>query len=106
MHPLLPLLALTLLAACAGTGPAAAPDIRAVQEAACTAAIAAHVGRPAAEVTSRWIGDATGGSAAGGRAAGGSAAGGGATVEAIDGNRRHLCQVDASGRVQGYSHPR
>lgn len=26
-------------------------------------------------------------------------------IEAVDGNRRHLCEVDASSRVLGYSHP-
>ena len=91
MRPLLPLFPLALLAACAEPRVAAAPDSRAAQEAACTAAIAAHVGRPASEITSRRIGDA---------------ANGGATVEAVDGNRRHLCEVDASARVLGYSHPR
>ena len=31
--------------------------------------------------------------------------GGSATVEVRDGNRLHLCQVDGSGRVLGFSHP-
>ena len=93
MRRILPLLTLAPLLACAGPevgaeAPGADPRVR--QEAACTAAIAAHVGRPAAEVTSRWL----------------SATDGVASVEARDGNRRHLCTVDAAGRVIGYSHPR
>ena len=91
MRPVLLLLPLVQLAACA-TAPVpapAAPDLRARQEAACTATIAAHIRRPSAEVTSRWLSDAAGV----------------ATVEARDGNRLHLCQVDGSGRVLGYTHP-
>lgn len=89
MRRILPLLPLAPLAACtAAEVPAADP--RSLQEAACTAAIAAHIGRPPAEVTARWL----------------SSADGVASVEALDGNRRHLCSVDASGRVLGYSHPR
>lgn len=83
------ILLLLPLAACAAEPPGPAPDPRARQEAACTAAIAAHIRRPAAEVTSRWL----------------SEAGGIATVEARDGDRLHLCRVDGAGRVTGYSHP-
>lgn len=93
MRPVLLLLPLVQLAACAAEPapvPApTAPDLRARQEAACTATIAAHIRRPSAEVTSRWLSDAAGV----------------ATVEARDGNRLHLCQVDGSGRVLGYTHP-
>lgn len=91
MRRILPLLTLAPLLACAEAGTKApAADPRPMQEAACSAAIAAHVGRPPAEVTSHWL----------------SAADGVASVEARDGNRRHLCTVDAGGRVLGYTHPR
>ena len=91
MRPILILPALLLLMAGCGDAPsvAAAGDLRARQEAACTAAIAAHIRQPETNVASRWQ----------------SEAGGVASVEAIDGNRRHLCTVDAAGRVLGYSHP-
>ncbi|KGJ04597.1 hypothetical protein IT41_09570 [Paracoccus halophilus] len=78
------------LAAC--TAPVAvAPggDLRARQEAACRAAIAAHVSRPEDQVAPRWLSDTQGV----------------ATVQTMDGARRHLCRVDASARVLGYSHP-
>lgn len=88
MRHVLLLSSLAQLAACAGTEPPAA-QLRARQEAACTSVIAAHVGRPVAEITSRRV----------------SEAGGEANIEARDGNRLHLCTVDASGRVLGYSHP-
>lgn len=83
------LLLLLPLAACAAESPAPVPDLRARQESACTTAIAGHIRRPPAEVTSRWLSEAEGT----------------ATVEARDGNRLHLCRVDGSGRVTGYSHP-
>ena len=86
----IPLLSLASLAACMQAEPAA-DDLRLRQEAACTAAIAAHLGRPATDIAARW------------RTEG---AGGVARVEARDGNRLHLCDVDSSGRVIGYSHPR
>lgn len=82
-------LPLLVLAACVAEEPAAGATLRARQEAACAASIAAHVRRPLAEVTPRWL----------------SAAGGIATVETRDGNRVHLCHVDASGRVLDYQHP-
>lgn len=79
-----------LLAACV---PAGAPDqpaaSRAAQEAACTQVIAAHIRRPPEDVTSRWL----------------SVTDGIADVEAIDGTRRHVCKVDATGRVIDYLHP-
>lgn len=81
-----PLLAMALLAACAEP-PAA--DIGAQQEAACIAAIAAHVRRPASEISARRI----------------SAAAGIALIETRDGDRLHLCRADAAGRVLGYDHP-
>lgn len=90
MRPVLLLLPLAQLAACGEVAPVATDDLRARQEAACTAAIAAHVARPPAEVASRWLSEANGV----------------AEIEARDGDRLHLCQVDASGRVLGYSHPR
>ena len=87
--PALFLSAPLVLAACMDPTP---PDdsLPARQEAACAATIAAHINRPLAEVTPRWL----------------SETGGVATVETMDGNRRHLCSVDQTGRVTGYSHPR
>ncbi len=80
---------LIALAGCTGT---ATPDtaLPARQEAICRDAIAAHIGRPAAEVTPRWL----------------SRSGTIATIETIDGGRRHLCRVDDQGRLLGYTHPR
>ncbi|HHW35582.1 MAG TPA: hypothetical protein GXX24_15810 [Paracoccus solventivorans] len=90
MRSILILSALALLAGCVEqTAAPAADDLRARQEAACTATIAAHIRQPAAAVASRWL----------------SETGGVAKVEAVDGNRRHLCDVDGRGRVLGYSHP-
>lgn len=85
------LLPLTLLplAACMQAAPPASPPL-AAQEAACAAAIARHIGQPVAAVQPRWL----------------SETGGIATVETLDNGRRHLCRVDATGRVLGYSHPR
>lgn len=77
------------LAACAAEPVPAAPGLRARQEAACTAAIAAHVRRAPDGITARRV----------------SETGGTATVEVRDGNRLHLCQVDGSGRVLDFSHP-
>ena len=84
-----PLLLAACFAAAPGAGPAPAPALVAAQEEACTAAIAAHVRRPQSEVAARWL----------------SSAGGIATVETLDGGRRHLCMVDAGGRVLDYQHP-
>ncbi|MBV0892471.1 hypothetical protein KTN05_11475 [Paracoccus sp. Z118] len=89
MRLVLPLLPFALLVACAEPEPTV-PDLRARQEAACTAVIAEHIDRPAAEVRSRWVAES----------------GGVASVEAVDGDRRHLCDVDGSGRVLRYAHPR
>ena len=91
MRFLLILPALALLAGCTETAVTipSAPDLRARQETACTLAIADHIRQPAVAVTSRWL----------------SEQGGVARVEAIDGGRRHLCDVDAGSRVLGYSHP-
>ena len=85
------LLPLTLLplAACMEAAPPASPP-HAAQEAACAAAVARHIGQPITAVQPRWLFEA----------------GGIATVETLDGGRRHLCRVDAAGRVLGYSHPR
>ena len=88
------LLPLTLLplAACMQAAPPASPPqaAQATQEAACAAAIARHIGQPVTTVQPRWLSDT----------------GGIATVETLDNGRRHLCRVDAAGRVLGYSHPR
>lgn len=93
MRNLLILPALALLAGCTETAVTvtipSAPDLRARQETACTLAIAQHIRQPPAAVTSRWLSDQ----------------GGVARVEAVDGGRRHICDVDAGGRVLGYSHP-
>ena len=75
------------LSACVAAGPSG-PD-HAGQEAACAAVIAAHVRRPVAEVQPRWLSEANGI----------------ARVETLDGSRRHICEVDAAGRVLGYIHP-
>ncbi|MBW7922046.1 MAG: hypothetical protein H3C51_08105 [Rubellimicrobium sp.] len=77
------------LAACALPEAVPDPALVARQEAACTAAIAQHVRRPESAVTARFL----------------SEAGGIATVETLDGDRRHLCMVDAGGRVIDYRHP-
>lgn len=79
------------LAACVPTeGAVTSPDdLRLRQQAACSAQIAAHIRRPVAEVTSRWISETDGI----------------ATIEARDGNRPHLCRVDATGQVLGFVHP-
>lgn len=87
MRMLLPILFLALLSACVETE---SPTIlRDRQEAACTAVIAEHVRRPASEIASRWL----------------SETGGVAKVEAWDSDRRHICNVDSSAEVLGYSHP-
>ena len=84
--------ALALLAACAAP-PASTDDplddLPARQTAACRSVIAAHTGRPEAEVSARFL----------------SETGGIARIETLDGSRRHLCAVDAAGRVLSYSHP-
>ncbi|RNF35000.1 hypothetical protein [Paracoccus methylarcula] len=87
MRLLLPILFLAQLSACVEAESPAILHTR--QEAACTAVIAAHIQRPASEVASRWL----------------SEAGGVAQVEARDGSRRHICNLDSSARVLGYSHP-
>jgi len=89
MRPILPPLALALLAACDG---ALAPDpaLRSRQEAACRAVIAAHIGRSPGEVVAEWVSETAGV----------------AQVAARDGNRLHICKVDDAGRVLGYTHPR
>lgn len=81
------LLSPLVLLACADTGPD--PVVITSQEAACRTAIADHVRRPESEVATRWL----------------SAEGGIATIEAIDGSRRHLCLVDGAGQVLDYQHP-
>ncbi|NHF74068.1 hypothetical protein [Paracoccus xiamenensis] len=88
MRAILCLILPCALAACMEATPPP-DDLRQRQETACANAIAAHVNRPTAEVRPRWL----------------SEAGGLATVETWDGGRRHLCTVDGSARVTGYSHP-
>ena len=84
---LLLLISPLILLACAGAGPD--PVVIARQEAACRSVIADHIRRPEAEVAVRRL----------------SEVGGIATIEAVDGNRRHTCAVDATGRVLSYDHP-
>ncbi len=81
------LLSPLILLACVEAGPA--PALIPQQEEACRTVIADHIRRPESEVTVRWLSDD----------------GGIATVEAVDGNRRHTCAVDATGRVLSYDHP-
>jgi hypothetical protein len=88
MHPVIGLILLAPLAACTAA-PAPAPDLPARQEAACRSVIAAHVGRPESDVSTRWL----------------SETGGIAEIEARDGDRLHICDVDAEARVLGYIHP-
>ncbi len=76
------------LAACA-EAPPAGPDA-AAQATACGRATAGHVGLPAAALV------------VGGRA---ERADGAAVIEVRDGDRLHLCTVDAAGRVLRLDHP-
>lgn len=78
-----------VLLACGAPDSGADRQLVALQEASCTSAIADHVRRPEAQVATRWL----------------STTDGIATVEAIDDARRHLCLVDAQGRVIDYLHP-
>lgn len=83
---------LALMTACtqAAAPASAGADLRSQQQAACTATVATHLNKSILDITARWLSEADGI----------------ASVEAIDGNRRHLCNVDANGRVVSYSHPR
>lgn len=80
-----------LLGGCA-TSPAAPPP--AALEGACVAAVAAHVARPAAEVTARPAGQTAGGLT---------------LIEVTDagqgGDRTHVCEVEEGGRVRALRHP-
>ncbi len=80
-----------LLAACASTSPdTATPDLRDAQAAACTAATASHIARPASVITTAY-------------------AGGTATGLAIftlqDDARIHTCEVDADLTIHAIRHP-
>ncbi len=77
------------LAACAGA-PAPVGADRAAQADACHRAVAAHVGLPAEAVATVWREDGADGIA---------------VFEARDGDRLHLCEVDAAGRVLRLAHP-
>ncbi|WP_134681556.1 hypothetical protein [Paracoccus ravus] len=88
MRPIPAMVLLGSLAACA------APEMpsgasRSMREASCAQVIAAHVARPVSQVSAKWL----------------SEEGGIAQIETRDGARRHICEVDGSGRVLGYSHP-
>ena len=71
-----------------------APPPLAALEGACAAAVAAHVGRSAAEISVRATGQARGGLT---------------LIEATDagqgGDRTHVCEVDEGGRVHALRHP-
>ncbi|MBP7003365.1 hypothetical protein [Amaricoccus sp.] len=83
--------ALLLLAACAGPEPASEPAPPSVAGAeACQAAVAAHVGKPEDAVAVDWVE---------------TRAGGVEVFAAVDGTRRHTCDVDAAGRVLRIDHP-
>lgn len=69
----------------AETGP---PSAAAAE--ACQAAVAAHVGKAGDAVAVAWLETRPGGVE---------------VFEAIDGARRHVCAVDAAGRVLGVDHP-
>jgi hypothetical protein len=88
LAPILLLLPLLPLVACT-EAERPVVDLPARQEAACKAVIAQHIGRPETEVSTRWLSEAAGV----------------AQVEARDGDRLHICNVDASARVLGYIHP-
>lgn len=92
LSPGLLLLPLALVTACtqAAAPASSGTDLRSQQQAACTATVATHLNKSILDITARWLSEADGI----------------ASVEAIDGNRRHLCNVDANGRVVSYSHPR
>ena len=77
------------LLACSETTPTD-DGLKARQEAACTAAIAEHIRQPPEAITSRRV----------------SETGGRAQVEARDGDRLHICDVDAAGNLLDYRHPR
>ncbi|MBP7241436.1 hypothetical protein [Amaricoccus sp.] len=86
--------AFLLLAACAAPeppapgAPAGPPNPAGAQ--ACQAAVAAHVGKPVDAVAVDWLetrDDAV------------------ETFEALDGTRRHTCDVDAAGQVLRIEHP-
>ena len=97
----LPIVLALALAACA-------PDVRAPVKSAvdrsdhgaavavCAAAVAAHVGKPADAVAASWVGQ------------GGEGSGVVAVTDAgaAGDERRHLCEVDANGRVRAIRHPR
>jgi hypothetical protein len=83
-----------LLAGCAapggeGTGAEAAGS-RAVEESACAAVVAEHVGLGPGDVVATWRERRPDGIA---------------VVEVRDGDRLHTCDVDAAGRVLSIDHP-
>ncbi len=93
MLRLLPVLLVAGLAGCAArTGSEAQEDadLRTRQERACAEATAAHIGRGTEAVTTTWRG---------------STEEGGAMVDVRDGNRLHVCEIDASARSLSLIHP-
>lgn len=81
--------ALLLLGACAAEPPEPAPPSAAGAE-ACQAAVAAHVGKGVDAVAVDWVETRPDGVE---------------VFEAVDGSRRHTCDVDAAGRVLAIDHP-
>lgn len=65
-------------------------DLRLRQERACAAATAEHIGRGMEAVTSTWRGSTEDGRA---------------TVDVRDGDRLHVCEIDASSRSLSLVHP-
>jgi hypothetical protein len=81
--------AFVFLASCTADAPEATPPSVDGAE-ACQAAVAAHVGKPADAVAVDWLRTKPDGIE---------------VFEAVDGGRRHTCDVDAAGRVLRIDHP-
>ncbi len=93
MPRLLPALLVAGLAGCVTAPETEAPetaDLRIRQERACAEATAAHIGRGMEAVTPTWRGRAADGTA---------------TVDVRDGDRLHVCEIDASARRLSLVHP-
>jgi hypothetical protein len=88
-------LAVAALAGCAAETAGAPEAARETQAAACTAAVAAHVGKPTDAVAASWAGATEAGTAI-------------VTIsdaEAGGSERVHTCEVDAAGQVRAIRHP-
>lgn len=83
-------LALAVSTGCTSATLQSTAELRSNQEAICTATIMDHINhRPRGKVSARWA----------------SATNGRAVIEVRDGDRLHLCHIDAAGNVLGYEHP-